>query len=73
MSRITEIKARLANRTGGKWIAPPSTSVLGAGVVSAPTGRVIALKCQTDEDAEFIANAPDDIEWLLLELEKRST
>lgn len=70
MTRIDDIKFRLGTRTLGKWIAPGSTGVLPAAVVSTPTGRVVAFKCASDEDADFIANAPDDIEYLLAEVER---
>lgn len=70
MNRIDEIKARRNAATDGNWIAPGRTGVLGAGVVSAPTGRVIAIGCGSDADAEFIANAPADVDWLLAEIER---
>jgi hypothetical protein len=67
---LDEIKARLAGITPGNWIAPGSTGVLGSGVVSSPSGRVIVMSCPNPVDAEFIASAPIDIAWLITEIER---
>lgn len=72
MNTIQQIEAALETITKGKWMAPGSTGPLGAGVVSAPAGTVVALRCGSDADAEFIAHAP---EWLtaLLPVVKAAT
>lgn len=70
MNRLDEIKARRNATTEGNWITPGRTGVLGAGIVSAPAGLVIAMAVTTDADADFIANAPADIDWLLAEIER---
>lgn len=62
---LIDMSVRLRKATRGNWMPSPATSVLGSGVVSAPTGRVVAMGVASDDDAEFIAHAHTDIERLL--------
>ena len=78
--RITEIENRLNAATPGPWRVrecPPCTERgrLEVNIWDEPGNLLITDWCDDDEfhrpDAEFIANAPSDVAYLLAELRKR--
>ena len=80
--RIAEVRGRLANATPGPWKVQPSTSPGKSGrcdgVYAGDRYDIDTRIVETDggyypprlPDAELIAHAPTDIEWLLGEVER---
>lgn len=64
MSRLTEIEARLRAATSGPWVVVTKGS---ESFIAAVSGREIARppfgNAPSRDDAELIANAPDDLAW----------
>lgn len=67
MSNLEDIKNRLAAATPGPW------ELLGGNEYISPIGITVAPDDGgvTSRDAEFIAHAPEDIAWLLGEVERQ--
>ena len=80
MSRIDDIKARLKATTKGKWVYDKNRTthdycIYVEGSKDDNYGHIYPDSCGVvgssewiwikDEDGEFIANAKDDIEWLI--------
>ena len=70
--RLDQIRARLDAATPGPWARPDWSPVnvlpeLWADDVDDPAerGEFMCIYATKEADAEFIAAAPDDIEWLL--------
>ena len=69
--RLTEIRERTAKRTQGVWTAHDGVG----SYIHSPTGVIAHLYMQhptrqDSADANFIAHAPADIDWLLAEAER---
>ena len=62
MSRIDEIEARCKKAFQGPWVVSHKHNILHLGPVWKTT---IAENIEMPEDVEFIANARQDIPWLL--------
>lgn len=76
--RIQEIRERHEGATPGPWIAYEWTCDKGYAVYQNPVDVRKAITgygsvLQTKENAEFIAHAPDDIAYLLSEVERLQT
>lgn len=71
MTRIEEIKARLAKITPGKWKFKHSGNMHGSSI-ELDNGGVLAVTTsygRMREDAQFIAQAPSDVAYLLERIE----
>lgn len=79
MSRLEEIRKRLEAATPGPWDSScynennpsysvnQSTKIIPAHLLP---GESIAFQIKKQSNAEFIAHAPEDIRWLLNEINK---
>lgn len=74
MTRIDEIRQRLEKASPGPWqILPGNDRCISGTVISAADNRHIATATRTTEEranADFIAHAPEDIEYLLALVEE---
>jgi len=81
MSRLNEIKQRWAAATDGPWRAQTTTGKFGSVAADADTGcddaenvdayegHLVAESC-TPANRTAIAAAPDDVAWLVVEVER---
>ena len=65
--RIAEIRARLDAATSGPWVEDNGDVMTTGNTHHGPI--MVALDCDNEGDAPFIANAPADIAWLLDEVD----
>src|SRR5579864_8081092 len=70
--RLAEIRERNKKRSPGQWEA---TNGMGSYIKAPPPAGVFAhlygrVARQDSVDADFIAHAPTDIEWLITEIER---
>ncbi len=77
MTRLDEIKERLANITGYPWIKSDVASCDISGDVEwedEETGlrHDVCFVYDREPDALFIMNAPEDTQWLIEQLEERN-
>jgi len=64
--RIEEIKKRNKNRTQGVWRREYPRNIFAESV-----GKDIAVvNFRCDKDVDFIAHAPEDIDYLIAEIER---
>jgi hypothetical protein len=67
--RLNEIAQRTAKATPGPWKAQPRL-YNGPAFVHVASDDTVVSAHQDDPDAQFIANAPCDVQWLLAQVDQ---